>query len=555
MKVTERYKMKKKNIRILLALAVMVAMLFATIPANAAEGSSPSGTPISTAEQLIALGEGDRWDGIEGNYYLTNDIDMAAYPNTVIGPGSYFEGTLDGNGYTIKNITFNDVSKIGTWNSLEIGLFGWGSGTIKNLTLDNVVYDLDITTPVKGDHLSAGAVVAYGPDVYLENVTVNGSMKIKLSTKLNYLHIGGLIGQTNDSNLTGCTNNMDIYVEGAECSNIYISGLMSGWGSGNIISCKNNGDITVNGLKGYAEIGGLVSSCGTGEFETEMKKSTNGGDIKITGLSGTLTLGGLFADSYDAFPVKSCKNAGDILVETKAKTKPNIVVGGLIGRGLETYVTSSGNTGKISINNKATLDSNSSNRIGGIAGDQVESISKCYNKGAITYKGNLRMGSINGIASFVTDVNQTYNIGKITVTSTNSNYLNQGFDINGIASYIRGDITKCYNSGAIKYEGKMKKGTVSGLVQSFSGACTYNYNNGKLTAPTAIKKCFICYPNQDMKYNYYTNSVGAADSYNIKSSNMKKVSAINTTTCPKLSSKYWTYSKSKKRLLLKSNKE
>ena len=59
--------------------------------------------------------------------------------------------------------------------------------------------------------------------------------------------------------------------------------------------------------------------------------------------------------------------------------------------------------------------------------------------------------------------------------------------------------------------------------------------------------------------NYYTGSGkksgGECTSWVPYQSKAKKVSSITFANCPKLSSKYWTYSGKHKRLVLKNNKE
>lgn len=87
----------------------------------------------------------------KGNFILTNDIEC---PNdskwkTSIGQtqlyynadpeanGNWgFEGTFDGNGHTIKNLTAIGSTK----EAVTTGLFGTVSGTIKNLTIENFIY-------------------------------------------------------------------------------------------------------------------------------------------------------------------------------------------------------------------------------------------------------------------------------------------------------------------------------------------------------------------------------------------------------------------------------
>lgn len=86
---------------------------------------------------------------------LTEDIDLKNAVWTPIGAvhNTYFRGTFDGDGHTIKNLNV-DMSNVSTGYTTA-GLFGWVDAagcTIKNLTIDGAT--------VKGSHYT-GAVVGY----------------------------------------------------------------------------------------------------------------------------------------------------------------------------------------------------------------------------------------------------------------------------------------------------------------------------------------------------------------------------------------------------------
>ena len=107
---------------------------------------------------------------LSGKYILMNDIDLSGinwepiagqsqpgYPN----PSDCFQGELNGNGYTINNLTVNNSS------SVFVGLFGVTlNAEIKNLGLENV----DINGEFAGG-------VAYGTvDTSISNCYVTGSV-------------------------------------------------------------------------------------------------------------------------------------------------------------------------------------------------------------------------------------------------------------------------------------------------------------------------------------------------------------------------------------------
>ncbi|NLZ69574.1 MAG: hypothetical protein GX903_11345 [Spirochaetales bacterium] len=151
---------------------------------------------ISNAEELVKVG-----DNLSGDYILTSDINLAEYKSwSAIGDVKYsavnmetdeidfstaFQGTFDGNGYTISNIY-----SVATEDSIAYGLFGCVTGTVKNLTVENCV--------VKGNesNLAVGGV---------ENVILKGKNRI---TGINF--VGENQGQVNH-----CTvENADVIVIG-----------------------------------------------------------------------------------------------------------------------------------------------------------------------------------------------------------------------------------------------------------------------------------------------------------------------------------------------------
>ena len=129
----------------------------------------------------------------------------------------------------------------------------------------------------------------------------------------------------------------------------------------------------------------------------------------------------------------------------------------------------------------------------------------------------------------------------------------------GGVSYCGTKIKNCYNTGTVSLTGK---GYAGGVVGEFrDGSC--NYNVGKVTAKGKYAMAgeiagYVSGENT-VSDNYYTGSGKKSGreytSWVPYQSKAKKVSSITSANCPKLSSKYWTYSGKHKRLILKNNKE
>jgi hypothetical protein len=115
----EGRKMKKKVLAMFLVMAVMFTMFAFPAAANRWEGF----TAISTPEQLSRMTS-------NGNYYLTRDINLRDWG--IWRPLAHisfpFTGTLDGNGFFIRNMT---TTSGGLFDTLR-------GATIRNLGLVNV---------------------------------------------------------------------------------------------------------------------------------------------------------------------------------------------------------------------------------------------------------------------------------------------------------------------------------------------------------------------------------------------------------------------------------
>src|SRR5690625_4940338 len=118
-------------------LSLFIAQFIVKAEEASFEGSGVAGDPyvIKTAEQLDKVRE-----NLTAHYKLGADIDLSGYDNwDQIGKnfGTAFQGTFDGDGHTIKNLTI-----IG--NESNVGLFGYVLSTkgyspvIKNIQLENI---------------------------------------------------------------------------------------------------------------------------------------------------------------------------------------------------------------------------------------------------------------------------------------------------------------------------------------------------------------------------------------------------------------------------------
>ena len=200
--------------------------------------------------------------------------------------------------------------------------------------------------------------------------------------------------------------------------------------------------------------------------------------------------------------------------------------------------------------------------IAGVFSSSAKAASRCYNTGNISYKGACTDYSLDK-AIWVQGVgtgygtSECYNTGKITVKLTS------GTACVGGVSYAGRKLKNCYNTGAVSLTGN---GLVGGIAAEFDSGYS-NYNTGKISGKGKTLYKGEIAGNAGYSYldgvtvydNYYTGSGkksgSESTSWKPYQSKAKKVSSITFGNCPKLSSKYWTYSNKHKRLILKNNKE
>lgn len=236
------------------------------------EGTESSPYEIATAEQLFKIRDEV---GIGDYYKLTDDIDLSGYSagegwmpigdmNTQV-----FEGYLDGNGYTIRNLTINMPG------SNAVGLFGSTSAyaVLTNMKLEDVSINADTYV---------GGLVGYNQGAISNSSvtgTVNGVSSVGglVGFNINYAPIsnsyaaanveartraaGGLVG-SNDARISGS------HAQGSVSGGSYIGGLV-GWNYGNgmisnsFASGSGRGNDTIGGLVGMSQ-GYILTSYATG---------------------------------------------------------------------------------------------------------------------------------------------------------------------------------------------------------------------------------------------------------------------------------------------------
>ncbi len=341
---------------------------------------------ISTADDLLRMSA--------GRYYvLTNDIDLSGREWI----GGKLSGVFDGNGYSIKNMSF--VGTV-TNSSIYPGLFSYADGSIENLHIKNATIIAD--TPFDGSTY-AGFFVGCGYNVSFTNCSIDENSIISMNKAQ---AVGGFAGciDKSISIFTNCTNS------GAVSGNNNVGGFVGDqcYSLAIFTNCTNSGTVS-----GNANVGGFVGD----QYvrKTTFTNCTNNGAV-----SGQEFVGGFIGYNYDS-KLTDCTNIGNV--------SGRYSVGGLVGK---TF-------GTISFTDCTNIGNISGNRyIGGIVG----SCDKCI----ATFTGCTNSGTISGdysVSGFVGD--------QFSTSATFTDCTNNG-DISG-QEYVGGFVGEHDFSSSSTYTG------------------------------------------------------------------------------------------------------
>ena len=428
-------------------------------------------TDISTVQGLLDL----KYNIKEETYRLTADIDLSGVSWTPFA----FAATLDGNDHKISGLTLSASSG-------NLAMFTTVSGTVKNLTLENV----NITSTSYEQVFVAGLAVEMNGGV-LQKVTVSGIVTAQAG------RVAGIVAKQSGGSISECVNYAA--VKSAMTANDGSAGGVVAWfAGGSITGCQNYGKIEkkhyAGGVIGYmtaldatylTNYGEVVGEYDTGGvvalFSYRGAATLNLNLVNAGSVTGVENVGGVFGwfamNCYnsDAMSLNLLENTGTVNGEKR--------VGGVFG-GFDIYAdhySDSILTATMSqISNSGNVTGK--NEVGGIIGygstDSGSSrLNGCTSAAAVF--GEYYVGGLAGKLNYVT-LNECSNAGS-TVTSTgyfvdNSNYLTY---LGGYVGYGYG-IIGCTNDVAITYT--LKGSYIGGLAGYLSGNILSCYNNASITA-------------------------------------------------------------------------
>ncbi len=256
---------------------------------------------VTSAEGLknIAKLVNEEWKlGI--NITLTANINLSGIDWTPIGIdyNHRYTGTFDGGDHTITGLTV-------TGSDQYAGLFGYLSGTVKDVTLK----DVKIESNNEISDVGGVAGQSYGN---IENCSVSGSVSVSGTNSI----AGGVVGYQTGGSITGCSSSATVNAGGVAGG---VVGLADGGAT--LTACYATGNVTIesSGTGSYFA-GGVV---GINTVST-LKACYAWGSVTGSG-SGTLYVGGV-TGSNDLGTLTACYHAKGTV------SGPDRATGGVAGR-------------------------------------------------------------------------------------------------------------------------------------------------------------------------------------------------------------------------------
>ena len=176
----------------------------------------------------------------------TNPMTGTAYTYTVtadnwsyIGEtGDGFQGTYNGNGYTISNLKSTDGH----------GLFcNVTGGTLTGIHLRNVNSRGPSCKGCLANKVKNSTISLCSATGTLQSTNIDSNV-----------NIGGLIGEAWTSNITRCSSDVDVTTDASNSAYIYAGGLIGQCSGGTLAGCIVTGDVTNNGSSTSNSTGGLI---------------------------------------------------------------------------------------------------------------------------------------------------------------------------------------------------------------------------------------------------------------------------------------------------------
>ena len=379
---------------------------------------------ISKASELAWLATADDLSG--KTILLEEDIDLNNELWTPIGTAdNLFDGTLDGNGKTIYNLS------VGGDNAALIAYANAGA-VVKNLTLENV--DINSTK------YAAAVVCNAEAGVTIDNVKVSGSIEATS-------YAAGICHNAENVTITNCQNDASVTANRA-------AGIASWLAGANTVveNVVNNG--AISGEWGAAGI--------ANRMEGAISKATNNGEISS---SNSEPASGVVCIILGACTFEQCFNYGDVI---STHDNPNASAAGILGQtpGAMATLSYCANYGNVTATNSYAA---------GIAYSLYGTINASYCYNHCNIHGADGAGGIAPKAQYGAGDKANYCLNAGTITSSNG-LTYQASNINTECFY--------YDNGALLSVADGSAVTDADALAVLNGGADANFfevDNGKIT--------------------------------------------------------------------------
>ncbi|MDR0197157.1 MAG: chitobiase/beta-hexosaminidase C-terminal domain-containing protein [Oscillospiraceae bacterium] len=290
--------MKKRILSTILVAALMFGALGGMFTVDAGAASKWSGyTKISKPEDLLKMKDSTK------KFYLSKNIDLSEYGNW---QPINFLGTLDGDGYAIRNLkSSGDKTAGGLFSRLELA-------TVKNLGLVSVTVSVKVGGGT-GSRKGVGGLASEASESTIENCYITGQVSgySEANTSVYFdwglQSVGGLVGHIDDKvTFKNCVNLASVNLSGGQSrKKSYAGGIVGNGYSSVLTNCLNAGKVSfaprgsndaatakivgyVGGIAGYLD--GTATSChNTGKVTAASGENATAGDLIGYGGMNTVT--------------------------------------------------------------------------------------------------------------------------------------------------------------------------------------------------------------------------------------------------------------------------
>lgn len=330
------------------------------------------------------------------NYKLANDID---FENTSVILDFAYKGILDGNGFSLKNISITEADVENLSKEEYRGIIKQNEGIIRNLKIEDI--NIDVQNKNRNFYYF-GILVGQNFGAIKNCSLVSGNINIEKAS------IAGITYYSSFGEIIECSNKVDL--------NNAVAGIVADARITDIDKCKNEGNLTGGTVSGIAgTCSGMITNCtNTGDISGEgqafgicknieegIKKCSNSGNITATnGLAAGIS-------GFVSNNISDCVNSGNV---TGVREVAGVVI--FAGQEYHTLVENCRNSGTIQMNYQKTSINYSC--ISGIVCEiKYGEIKKCINEGMLLndLNANISVGEI--VAKKAPDVKCDINLEKV----------------------------------------------------------------------------------------------------------------------------------------------